>query len=338
MREDYKKLFDSLKEEKEELNIDSRVLLIDSLNMFMRSFAVIKHTNKSLTPIGGLTGFLRSLASTINLVRPTRVILVFDGKGSSTNKRYIYPEYKANRGIRRITNWDHYDSQEDESESMTNQLVRLIEYLKCIPVDLVSIDKVEADDVIGHLARKYGKAVTIVSSDRDYLQLVDDRITVFSPTKKVFYNREKVLQEYGVHPNNFLIQKVLLGDTGDNVPGVIGLGPKTLLKEFPSLSKDTEVQLDEVLEICEKGSKKVHENILNFKSQLKINKLLMDLINPNIPDEDVLALENMLLEPYKQFNSQEFLKLYEEDDLAESIRDPRSWLYNHFNNLTKYIA
>jgi DNA polymerase-1 len=263
---------------------------------------------------------------------------VFDGKGSSTNKRYIYPEYKANRGIRRITNWDHYDSQEDESESMTNQLVRLIEYLKCIPVDLVSIDKVEADDVIGHLARKYGKAVTIVSSDRDYLQLVDDRITVFSPTKKVFYNREKVLQEYGVHPNNFLIQKVLLGDTGDNVPGVIGLGPKTLLKEFPSLSKDTEVQLDEVLEICEKGSKKVHENILNFKSQLKINKLLMDLINPNIPDEDVLALENMLLEPYKQFNSQEFLKLYEEDDLAESIRDPRSWLYNHFNNLTKYIA
>jgi 5'-3' exonuclease len=336
MNEDYKKLFDSLKQEKEELNIDSRVLLIDSLNMFMRSFAIIQHTNKSLTPIGGLTGFLRSLGSTINLVRPTRTILVFDGKGSSTNKRYIYPEYKANRGIRRITNWDHYESQEEESESMTNQLVRLIEYLKCLPVDLVSVDKIEADDVIGHLAKKYGKDVTIVSSDRDYLQLVDERITVFSPTKKIFYNKHRVLDEYGVHPNNFLIQKMLLGDSGDNVPGVNGLGQKTLLKEFSMLASEIPVSLEEILKVCEQGNKKVHGNVLNFKNQLKINQLLMDLNNPNIPDEDILALENMLLEPYKQFNSQEFLKLYEEDDLGASIKDPRTWLHNHFFNLSKY--
>jgi 5'-3' exonuclease len=336
MKEDYKKMFDSLTEQKEELNIDSRVLLIDSLNMFMRSFAIIQHTNKSLTPIGGLTGFLRSLGSSISLVRPTRVILVFDGKGSSTNKRYIYPEYKANRGIRRITNWDHYENQEDESESMTNQLVRLIEYLKCLPVDLVSIDKIEADDVIGRLAKKYGKEVTVVSSDRDYLQLVDDRITVFSPTKKIFYNKRRVLEEYGVHPNNFLIQKMLLGDTGDNVPGVNGLGQKTLLKEFPKLANETPVTLEEILEVCEGGSKKVHGNVLSFKNQLKINQLLMDLNNPNIPDEDVLALENMLLEPYKHFDSQEFVKLYNEDDLGASIKEPRSWLYKNFNELSKY--
>jgi 5'-3' exonuclease len=336
MKEDYKKLFDSLKQEKEELNIDSRVLLIDSLNMFMRSFAIIQHTNKSLTPIGGLTGFLRSLGSTINLVRPTRTILVFDGRGSSTNKRYIYPEYKANRGIRRITNWDHYESQEEESESMTNQLVRLIEYLKCLPVDLVSIDKVEADDVIGHLAKKYGKEVTIVSSDRDYLQLVDERITVFSPTKKIFYNKHRVIDEYGVHPNNFLIQKMLLGDTGDNVPGVNGLGQKTLLKEFPMLANETPVVLEEILEVCEEGNKKVHGNVLNFKNQLKINQLLMDLNNPNIPDDDTLALENMLLEPYKHFDSHEFVRLYNEDDLGASIKDPKSWVYNVFYELSKY--
>ena len=337
MKEDYKKLFDSLKEEKqEELKVNSRVLLIDSLNTFMRAFAVIQHTNRNLTPIGGLTGFLRSMGSVINIVRPTRVILVFDGKGSSTNKRYIYPEYKANRGIRRITNWDHYESQEEESESITNQLVRLIEYLRCLPVDILSIDKVEADDVIGYLTSVVDGDITIMSSDRDYLQLVSEKVIVYSPTKKILYNEGRVLSEYGVHPNNFLLQKMLLGDSGDNVPGVIGLGPKTLLKEFPALAKSTEMTLEEVLQVCEDGNKKIHGSITNFKSQLKINKLLMDLRSPNIPDEDAQAIKNVILEPYKQFNSQEFLRLYEEDDLGASIKDPRTWLFNHFSNLSKY--
>lgn len=338
MKEDYKKIFDSLTEQKEELNLDSRVLMVDSLNTFMRSFAVIQHMNKNLTPIGGLTGFLRSVGYAIDLVRPTRVILVFDGRGSSTNKRYIYPEYKANRGIKRITNWEHYESQEEESESITDQLVRLIQYLKHLPVDVVVIDKVEADDVIGYLAGIYGKEVTILSSDRDYLQLVSDRVTVYSPTKKIFYNPSRVLSEYGVHPNNFLMQKMLLGDSGDNVPGVSGLGPKTLIKEFPDLAKEEIVDLETILERCEKGKKKCHTSILNFKNQIKINKLLMDLTNPNIPDDDVQWLTEMLENPSKTFNSQEFIKLYEEDDLGASIKDPRSWLYNHFHQLSKYTA
>ena len=86
MKKEYKELFNSLTQEKEELTLDSRVLMVDSLNTFMRSFAVIQHMNKNLTPIGGLTGFLRSVGSAIDLVRPTRVILVFDGKGSSRIK------------------------------------------------------------------------------------------------------------------------------------------------------------------------------------------------------------------------------------------------------------
>jgi hypothetical protein len=88
--------------------------------------------------------------------------------------------------------------------------------------------------------------------------------------------------------------------------------------------------------VCEDGNKKIHGSILNFKSQIKINKLLMDLRSPNIPDEDVQVIKNVILEPYKQFNSQEFLRLYEEDDLGASIKDPRTWLHNHFFNLSKY--
>jgi len=341
MTPEQKKIFDSLsqkQEPEEQLTLDSRVLVVDALNTFMRAFAVIRHVNHNLTPIGGLTGFLRSVGYAINVVRPTRVIVVFDGQGSSTNKRYIYPEYKANRHLRRITNWDHFETQEAESEAIINQVVRLVHYLKCLPVDVLTIDKIEADDVIGYLAQRVGKQTTIMSSDRDYLQLVSDRITVFSPTKKKFYTPDLVLKEYGVTPENFLIQKMLLGDSGDNVPGVVGLGPKTLIKEFPELGKIDKVTLNEILEKCESGKKKVHGSIRNFKSQLEINKLLMDLENPNIPEESIKDIENCILEPYKQFNSQEFVKLYNEDDLGNSIPNLQAWLFNHFHILSKYKA
>ena len=121
MNKEYKKIFDSLKEEKDLDSVDSRVLLIDGLNTFLRAFAAIGWVNKDLSHIGGLTGFLRSLGYVIKLVRPTRVIVVFDGQGSSTNKRYIYPEYKANRGLTRVTTWDSFESQQEESDSITEQ-------------------------------------------------------------------------------------------------------------------------------------------------------------------------------------------------------------------------
>lgn len=341
MTPEQRKIFDSLskdsvKEPEEKLSLNSRVLIIDSLNTFMRAFAVIRHVNRNLTPIGGLTGYLRSVAHAMNLIRPTRVIAVFDGQGASTNKKYLYPEYKANRALRRITDWDHFDTQQDESEAIVSQVVRLIQYLKLLPVDMLSIDKIEADDVIGYIAQKLGDHTTIMSSDRDYLQLVSDRVTVFSPTKKKFYTPEAVLQEYGVTSQNFLTQKILLGDIGDNVPGVLGLGPKTLLKEFPELGKQDRVTIEQILEKSRNGKKKVFGSIVNFQKQLQINKLLMDLENPNIPQEGIKEIENMILEPYKYFNSQEFIRLYNEDDLGNSIPNVQTWLFNNFHTLSKY--
>lgn len=335
MNEEQKKIFDSLKEEKEELSVNSRVLIIDSLNTFLRAFTAIGWVNKDLMHIGGLTGFLRSLAYTIKLVRPTRVILVFDGQGGSTNKRYIYPEYKGNRGLNRVTNWDSFESQQEESEAITNQIIRLIHYLKQLPVDLLSIDKIEADDVIGYITGKLDGEVTIMSSDRDYLQLVSDRVTIYSPTKKKFYDKDMVLSEYGVTPKNFLTQKILLGDSGDNVPGVKGLGSKTMLKHFPELGSEQEISLDNILEKCN-GKVKILESIKNYEYQLRINKKLMDLKEPNIPDEAIEEIESMLLSPFKEFNSQKFLTLYHEDELGNSIPNVSMWLWNHFNQLQKY--
>lgn len=335
MNPEYQKIFDSLKQEKIEESVNSRILLVDGLNTFLRAFTAIGWVNKELLHIGGLTGFLRSLGYIIKLSRPTRVIVVFDGQGSSTNKRYIYPEYKANRGINRVTNWDTFESQQEESEAITSQLVRLIFYLKTLPVDLISVDKIEADDVIGYITGQLDGEMTIMSSDKDYLQLVSDKITVYSPTKKKFYDRDLVLTEYSVTPKNFLTQKILLGDSGDNVPGVKGLGAKTMIKLFPELGTETVVTLDDILERCD-GKKKILESIRNYEFQLRINQKLMDLKEPNIPEEAKEEIKSVLLEPKKTLDTQRFLDLYHEDELANSIPNVNMWLFNNFNQLQKY--
>ena len=342
MNKEYQKIFESLgkeavvEETKEDLKVNDRILIIDSLNTFLRAFTVIQHFNKSLNHVGGLTGYLRSLGFAINLIRPTRVILAFDGKGSSTNKRYIYPEYKANRGIRRVTNWDAFENQEQESEAITNQLVRLIDYLKCLPVDLISIDKIEADDVIGYITQQMDTDFTILSSDRDYLQLVSERITVYSPTKKIFYTPKKVLDQYGVSSENFLNYKVLTGDSGDNVPGIKGIGPKTITKLYPELSSYNKMTLTEVLQKAKDGDGKAFMSIRNFEHQLKINEKLMDLTNPNIPEDSIVEIQEMLESPNKTYRSKEFMEIYHEDDLGNSIANLQSWLHNHFHQLSKY--
>ena len=334
---DYKKMFAEMESQKpEDLHKNSRVLIVDSLNTFLRSFVAIHHVNPAGNHVGGLGGFLKSVGAVIKQIQPTRVILVFDGVGGSTNKRYLYPEYKANRGYRRVTNWDLFDNQEQEAESITNQILRLIDYLKCLPVDLLSIDKIEADDVIGYLAGKLPGEVTIVSSDRDYLQLVNQKITVYSPIKKKFYQHKQVLEEYGVTPQNFLAEKILMGDSGDNVPGVKGIGQKTLLKHYPELAEETVFTLDEIVEKAMTNKGRVYERIVAFKNQLYVNEQLMDLKNPNIPEDSMETIDYILENPQKTFRPKEFAELYEEDDLGKSISNLQIWLFEKFNQLSRY--
>jgi len=336
MNKSYQDILDSLTNEKEELGINSKVFLVDGLNNFLRSFAMIQHVNPAGQHIGALTGFLKSMAYGMRLVRPTRVIVVFDGRGSSTNKRYLYPEYKANRGVKRITNWDMFDNQEEESEAIKNQLLRLVDYLRCLPIDLISIDKIEADDVIGYIAKRIGDEVTIMSSDRDYLQLASDRISIYSPTKKKFYGPKDVLKEYEVTANNFLTQKVLLGDKGDNVPGVKGLGIKTLLKHFPELGESHTINLEQVLDKCKDSATPILKKIYDFRSQLHINKQLMDLDEPNIPEDAQVEINDVMENPNKEYSSTEFTEMYTEDQLGQSITNLPSWLFTNFKYLAEY--
>lgn len=333
----YFELLNSISENsiEEEVNPNDRVLIIDSMNMFLRSFAVINKINTQGHHIGGLTGYLRSLAFMIKQHQPTRVILVFDGEGNITNKRYIYPEYKGTRKIKRITNWTSFDSLEEESDSVKTQLLRLIDYLKHLPVNIVIVDKLEADDTIAYLAPKFKHSI-IVSADQDFLQLVNENITVYSPIKKKYYTSKDVFDDFNCWPVNFLQKKIILGDTSDNVPKVPKIGEKKLYKLFPELTENKLFSLQNILdksyEKCD--DEPLYGDVYNFRKQLDINEQLMDLKNPNIPANDKKRLDKVITDKPNKFNKTKFLNLCDADKLQNSINNNINfWLSDNFGYL-----
>jgi len=335
----FKQMLDTIKQSKDEpLHLNSKVLLIDSMNTFLRSFAMINHMNPNGAHIGGLTGFLKSIGFAIRHIKPTRVILVFDGTGSTVNKKNLFPDYKANRKLTRITNWDGFDDKEDEADSIENQIVRLVQYLRCLPVDMLSIDKVEADDVIGHIVTKTDDEVYIMSADQDFLQLVNDKVTVYSPIKKKFYTPKLVKEDYGLEPYNYLNKKILMGDSSDNVPGVKGLGDKKLIKLFPEIFETEVVTLDEILNKSKEKRTEhgLYENICNYERQLLTNQQLMDLSDPIIPEDSIVEIDEVLNNEPSRIDKLHFLKLYNEDKLGNSIPNVEFWLTEIFSYLQAY--
>jgi len=248
------------------------VLLMDGLNTFIRVFTAIPTTNEDGIHIGGIVGFLRSIGYAINMVRPTRTIIVFDGKGGSNRRRKIFPEYKAGRkmSLRLNRHTDVSLTREEEHKMMIAQLNRLIEYLECLPLTITTMDNIEADDVIGYSSKHVFKdKCTIMSTDKDFLQLVDERIRVWSPTKKKMYDEEKILNEYGINSKNFLLYRMMDGDKSDGIPGIKGAGQKTLLKIFPWLESPHKYTLDDLIKSSVPKQKqfKLCTEIVNSKEQ-----------------------------------------------------------------------
>ena len=320
--------------------LNDHVLLIDALNTFIRSFATVNYINPQGNHIGGLAGFLKSLAYMVRIHEPTRVVIVFDGRGSTVNRKNIDPSYKAQRSLTRITNWEIYEDKDAERESMSTQIERLVEYLQCLPVQMVSIDKVEADDIIALIAKIYSqnnKKATIVSSDKDFLQLVDSNIEVYSPIKKKHYTRSVVVEEFKTTPSNFLIGKAILGDQSDNLPGVNRVGAKTLHKLFPNLST-VDLTLEDVFKECEHKheTNKGYLAILNQKGRVETNYELMNLLDPNVPDYEIETVKKLLMGSNTVLNTMAFEMLYEADNMNASItQNITSWL-EAFRNLTTF--
>jgi len=318
-------------EKRPDRKLNDHVLIVDSMNTFIRAFAMLQFMNPQGHHTGGLVGFLRSLGFLSRTIDPTRIICVFDGQASSSSRKSINPDYKANRNIKRITNWELFDDKDDEFASMTMQMHRLIEYLQCLPLTLISIDKIEADDTIAYLAQKFSdnnKKVTIVSSDKDFLQLVDENIEIYSPIKKKTYQKKDIIEEIGVIPKNYLIMKALLGDKSDNLTGVKGLGPKTLLKEFPGLLTNPTLELKDIYNICEEKlkTKKIFASIIYDWEKVKTNYVLMNLQEVRLGDYEINHILDKIKDPIPALQSVMFLNMLDSDQIEALNKNVEGWL------------
>ena len=315
------------------------VLIVDGLNAFLRSFTMINHINPNGQHIGGLTGFLKSVGYAIKMLNPTKVVIVFDGVGGSNARRNLFPDYKANRNANRMTNYSIFQSKEEETESINNQMQRLILYLKCLPVSVVSIEGLEADDIIGYLTHKlenFGETqeINIMSADQDFLQLVSTKTSVYSPTKKKIYKPKDVLEQFGVTATNYINYKILLGDKSDNVPGVSGLGPVKLVKLFPELTGENKVTLEDMIT---KSAELINENklylsVVERRHQLFINQQLMNLEGDFLSPDNRLLVKQAFSDSY-ELNKYLFHQIYVNDKLGESIPNVDNWLTEVFGYL-----
>jgi len=332
------KLLDNIQEQGEETVKSERVLLIDGLNLFFRNFAMMNMVNPDGVHIGGLGGFFRSLGALVRNIQPTQVYVVFDGAGSANNRKNLIPEYKSGRDLQRITNWDAFDDKDDEDDAKVDQIIRIVQYLKTLPVKTCSIDKVEADDIIAYFSKiipqKPEDKVFIVSSDKDFIQLVNENVIVYRPMEKEYYTVQTVLDKYKMSPHNFILHKTLLGDNSDKIKGVKGLGEKGLLKKFPELTQK-DLSLDDIYNICENKYKDhvVYARIIQGIDDLEKNYKIMDLSNPMISKDDENYLDEVVKSKDIPYHPDEFCAMYHQDKLGGMIRNVEFWVKDIFEQL-----
>ena len=335
---------DSQKNDK--LNLNDKVLIIDGLNTFIRSFSVNPAINEDGVHIGGIAGFLKSIRYTLSVIKPTRCIIVFDGKDGSKRRRKIYPEYKAQRKIKKRLNRnvDWGTAPANEEESMKLQLGRLVEYLEYLPLTIVSVDGIEADDTMAYVSKQFlsDSKIILMSTDKDFLQLVDDRISVWSPTKKILYTPDKVKDEYGIPSKNLLTYRILDGDKSDNINGVQGAGLKSIIKYIPSITEDNEFNAKNLLDFVNNSDSKIKllENIKNSSNLIKRNYLLMQLSKVDIPNHTKRKITDSIRRDIPELVKYKLQTMIMKDKLYSNISDFGSWVkeflrLNHLKGLNR---
>ena len=217
--------------------MSKKILLIDGNSMANRAFyATMGRMMKTPTGIStnAVYGFFQIMFKTIEEEKPDKIIVAFD-ISSSEKRTKIFSEYKAGR--------------HKAPEDLTIQFPIIKELLKTMNIPIVQKDGIEADDILGAIAKKEGKKgnkIIILTGDRDYFQLVDMNVnirypkTIMGKTEYIIYDNYKINEEYGLTPEKLIEVKALMGDASDNIPGVKGIGEKTALKliiQFGSLEK-----------------------------------------------------------------------------------------------------
>jgi DNA polymerase-1 len=330
---------------------NSRVLVVDGLNTFIRCWSSIPTMNDDGDHVAGVTGTLKSIGFAIKQVQPTRVIVVFDGSGGSQSRKKIYPGYKANRDgknkLRVNRSYDDMMNEEAERESMKRQIAWLGDLLHELPVTTMMYDKVEADDVMAYIAThllKEDEQAVLMSTDKDFLQLVNEKTIVWSPTKKKIYNKKLVKEEFGIESKNLLLYRMLDGDVSDNIPGIKGCGIKTLVKRFPELTGNETLTVDDLLELAKTkqdnrlGDKlkpiKILDDIIKAKPQILLNNQLMQLTEPMLSGTTKMNILTKFDEELKPLKKLSFFQACVKYKVMGGFgRDINTWLKATFETL-----
>lgn len=303
-----------------------RLMIIDSLNLFMRNYHASGFVSANGPPVGGLIGYLRSLQKYIRDIRPDEIIVVWDGPGGSTKKRKIYNNYKAGRKPVKINRGNSLLTEEDEERNILWQQSRLFEYLNNFPIIQVLEPQVEADDLIAFVARNHkydGWAKIIVSSDKDFIQLCDKETVLYRPMQGETLTWKSVVENFGIHPNNFTIARAMEGDKSDNIAGVKGVGLKSVKKYLPFLSESKTYLIADIEKYCRKrmedGVKtKFYNSVLDNLSLIRQNYNIMQLYTPNISAQVAQSIRKIIQEFIYEINITETKTMLMEDRVGEN--------------------
>ncbi|MGM9948574.1 MAG: 5'-3' exonuclease H3TH domain-containing protein [Lysinibacillus sp.] len=202
------------------------LLIVDGMALLFRSFFASAAMNQFIrledgTPTNGVQGFARHVLTAQNMMKPTHIAICWD-MGMHTFRNDLFEGYKSNRPA--------------PPEEMVPQFDMAKEVAEMLGWTNFGIKGMEADDLIGSMVSKWKEeaSITIISGDKDLLQLLNPKTTI-AFTKKGYteydvYTEERFLREYGIQPAQFAHVKAFMGDASDGYPGVKGIGPKTALK------------------------------------------------------------------------------------------------------------
>ena len=322
----------------------SKTLLVDGDNLFKIGFHGVKELYNDGSHIGGVYHFINTIRRFLDEGQLDKVVVFWDGKYNSSIRKQLYPQYKANR---------RQDMNEDKYASYLEQKSRVKDYLEEVFVRQVEMEDNEADDLIAYYCKiATNEQITIFSADKDLTQLINERVTIFSPIVKQYYKfGDKItINKVEIPHYNVLLCKIFTGDKSDNIDGIEGLGEKTLIKYFPQM-QEKPCTIEELLDIAgnipQKKPIKTLLNILTGKTKSTIlgeefyntNKKIVDLSNPLITDDGKTLVEQIYTDTIDPTDRgyKNLMRMMMEDGLFKYLpKDDEAWV-NFLTPFTKLI-
>ena len=299
-----------------------RVLIIDALNAYLRAYIVDPSLSSNGQPIGGIKGFIKILQKLVRDTNPHEIAVIWDGPNGSKKRKSMDKNYKEGRKPLRLNRAFHNLSEDEVRDNKTWQQVRIMEYLNEMPIVQTIIPEIEADDVIAYLTQmEYYKGwqKIIVSNDKDFMQLCDDETVLYRPTKKEVLNKQRIVEQTGVHPTNMALARAIIGDASDNLPGIRGAGFATVAKRLNFLSSEKTYTIQEVIDFCVKTNSKLKffSNIVEGKDVVGHNYKMMQLYAPQMSFQSKMVVKEAIENFESTFNKTEIIGMMREDGFGE---------------------